>query len=202
MHSMTVAGHSFGALLALHWAARRTDVEEVVCWSASLYADADEADRHIATLGLVDRTYGRQAGAARIACGWMCRYRPIAQWIAVALEPRWPVPVTRMAVRHCWASYIGALNGAIRAGGWAEPLRVLDAGGIPILLADGAVDPLVVTGRAAELAARYANVTSVLHATAGHQLPITHPIWCADRLTTPRRHEVGLKPSCPIPPAR
>ena len=180
---ITVAGHSFGALLALHWAARRSDVERVVCWSASLYADGAEADRHIATLGLVDRTYGAGGGVARAACGWMCRYRPIAQWIAVAAEPRFPVLVARMAMRHCWGSYLGALNGVIRAGAWEPPLRALHAAGVPVLLADGACDPLVVAGRASELAARYDNVATALHPTAGHQLPITHPTWCADHLT-------------------
>ncbi len=180
---ITVGGHSLGALLALHWAAGRTDVEQVVCFSASLYADGGEADRHIAALGLVDRTYGAGGPVARVACGAMCRHRPIAEWIAVAAEPRFPVLVTRMAMRHCWGSYAGALNGVIRTGGWEAPLSALHAAGVAVLLADGVCDPLVVDGRASELAARYDNIATALHPTAGHQLPITHPAWCADRLT-------------------
>ena len=38
--ALTLAGHSFGALLALHWAARRHDVERVVCFCTPLYRDA------------------------------------------------------------------------------------------------------------------------------------------------------------------
>lgn len=48
---MTVAGNSFGALLTLHWAARRSDVERVVCVSAPVYAGTEEADVRIAYSG-------------------------------------------------------------------------------------------------------------------------------------------------------
>jgi pimeloyl-ACP methyl ester carboxylesterase len=86
-------------------------------------------------------------------------------------------------MRHCWGSYLAALYGVIRAGGWEAPLRALHADGIPVLLADGACDPLMVKERASELAACYDNVATAVHPTAGHQLPITHPTWCADRFT-------------------
>ncbi len=190
---LTVAGHSLGAVLALHWAARRTDVQSVVCFSAPLYAGADEADERIAAIGVMERIFAPQGAVSRAVCGWMCRHRAIAQWIAVALQPQWPVAIARMAVRHSWASYLGALNGVIRHGGWETSLRALDAAHVPVLLADGAGDPVGVPARASELAARYRNVTAVTHPTARHELPITHPNWCVHRLTSPRHDKpVGV----------
>ena len=106
----------------------------------------------------------------------------------VAVEPQWPVAITRMAVRHSWASYTGAMNGVIRHGGWQTPLAMLEAAGVPVLLADGADDPVPVPGRIDDVAGSYGNVTAATHATAGHQLPITHPSWCVNRLTEPGEH--------------
>lgn len=90
--------------------------------------------------------------------------------------------VTRMAVRHSWASYTGAKNGVIRHGGSATPLAALETARVPVLLADGAHDPVPVPGRAAEVAARYRKRQVATHLTAGHQLPITHPSWCVNLL--------------------
>jgi len=180
---MTIAGHSFGALLALHWAARRAEAERVVCFSAPLYRGAREADARMAAMGPIERLYAPQGLVPRTLSGCMSRYGALAQWIVVAFEPRWPVAVTRMVVRHSWASYTGAMNGAIRHGGWEQPLGTLESRGVPVLLAGGARDLAPVPGRAGEVAAGHANVTSATHATAGHQLPMTHPGWCAERLT-------------------
>lgn len=183
--ALTVAGHSLGGLLALHWAARRPDVEAVACFSTPLYGDALEADERIRAMGRIERLFGAQGPVARTLCGWMCRHRTIAQWVAVALEPRFPVAITRMAVRHSWASYVGAMNSVIRHGGWQAPLAALEAAAVPVLLADGARDPVPVPGRAGELALRHRNVTVATHPGAGHQLPLSNPRWCADRLAQP-----------------
>jgi len=181
--ALTVAGHSFGALLALHWAARRSDVERVVCFSAPLYVDAEEADERIAAMGRMEQLFAPQGRVSRATCGWMCRHREVAQWIAVALEPQWPMAIARKAVRHTWASYRGAMNGVIRSGGWQTPLIALDSANVAVLLADGAHDPVQAPSRASELASRYRNVTTVTNPTARHQLPITHPRWCLNELT-------------------
>ncbi len=179
---LIIAGHSFGALLAMHWAAARSDVSRVVCFSTPLYRDAREADERIRTMGRVERLFGTQGAVPRALCGWMCRHRAAAEWAAVALEPRFPVTITRMAVHHSWASYVGAMNSVIRHGGWDASLAELDAAGIPVLLADGDRDPVPFPGRARELATRHRNVTIATYHGAGHQLPITHPSWCARAL--------------------
>jgi pimeloyl-ACP methyl ester carboxylesterase len=187
--ALTVAGHSFGALLALHWAARRSDVERVVCFSAPLYVDAEEADERIAAMGRMEQLFAPQGRASRAMCGWMCRHRELAEWIAVALEPQWPLAIARKAVRHSWASYVGAMNGVIRSGGWQTALITLQSANVNVLLADGAHDPVQAPSRASELATRYRNVMTVSNPTARHQLPITHPRWCVNQLT--RTHATG-----------
>jgi len=182
---MTIAGHSFGALLALHWASGRSEATRAVCFSTPLYRGAGEADARMAAMGPIERLYASQGIVPRALSGSMNRFGAIAQWVAVAFEPRWPMAVTRMVVRHSWASYTGAMNGVIRHGGWEGPLRSLENRGVPVLLADGARDPVPVPGRAVELAASHVTVTVDTHATAGHQLPMTHPGWCVERLTRP-----------------
>ena len=182
---LTVAGHSLGGLLALHWAARRSDVERVVCFSTPLYLDASEADARISAMGGVERLYATQGPLPRALSGLMSRRRALAQWVVAAIEPRWPVAITRMAVHHTWASYLGAMNGVIRDSSWQAALGALEAAGIPVLLADGAGDRAPVPGRAAELAQRHTNVAAEIHPGAGHQLPITHPQWCVDRIAMP-----------------
>ena len=183
---LTIAGHSLGALLAVHWAASRCDVDRVVCFSTPLYVDDHEASVRIRALGRIERLFATQGPAPKAICEWMCRHRLGAQWVAAALEPRWPVAITRMAVRHSWASYVGAMNDVICRGGWEAPLAALEAAGTSVLLADGVADPVPVPGRAEDLAMRHRNVMVATHPAAGHQLPITHPAWCLALLTRRR----------------
>lgn len=178
--ALTVVGHSLGALLALHWAARRSDVAGVVCFCAPLYVDADEADERIGAMGSMERLFALEGPTSSAMCGWMCRHRGIAQWVAVALEPQLPVAIARMAVRHSWASYLGAMNGVIRHSMWETSLVALQAANVPVLLAEGHADPVPVPGRASELAGRHSNIATATHASADHLLPITHPTWCVE----------------------
>ncbi len=180
---LTVVGHSLGGLLALHWASRRSDVERVLCFCAPLYHSPVEADARIQGMGWMERVFALEGPVAKATCAWMCRHRGTAQWVSVAIEPQWPVPIARMGVRHTWPSYLAAMNGVIRHGGWESALQDLETGGVPVLLANGAQDPVPVPGRAAELAARHANIEAVQHPTADHELPISHPVWCVGAVT-------------------
>ena len=179
---LTVAGHSMGAVLALHWAAQRRDVRRVVLFCAPLYVDRDEAIRHVQAMGLLERLFAFESPLAARTCALMCKYRHLAQWMAVAISPQWPVPLARQGVLHTWPAYLGAMNGIIQGPGWLEALAALDARHVPIVLADGARDPVPVAGRARTLANRFPSVTMRLHESAGHDLPVAYPQWCADLL--------------------
>ncbi len=177
---LTLVGHSLGALLALHWAARRTQVEKVVALCAPLYASAAEADERIRGMGWLERLFALEGPAATTMCAWMCRHRSAAAWLMVVLEPQWPVTIARYGVRHTWSSYLGAMNGVIRRGGWEAALQRLEVRGVPVLLTEGARDPVPVPGRSAGLANAHSNVRVFTHPSADHELPITDPAWCLE----------------------
>lgn len=177
---VTLVGHSLGGLLALYWAARRERVEKVVVFCGPLYEDSAEADERIREMGWMERLFALEGPIAVGMCAWMCRHRSLAQGLTVALEPHWPVRIARCGVRHTWSSYLGAMNGVIRHGGWRAALAALEDAQVPVVLAEGAGDPVPVPGRSAALAAEHANVRAVTHPTADHELPITHPAWCVE----------------------
>lgn len=174
---LTIVGHSMGALLALHWAARRPETVRVVVFGAPLYDDEDEARRHISGLGSLEKYFAMETPLAEWTCALMCRYRGVFQWISVAISPQWPVRLARQGVLHTWPSYLGGMNAIILAGGWERALTRLDDRGVEVVVAEGSRDPVVVTGRSRQLAARFAHVSAVHHRGAGHDLPVVDPAW-------------------------
>jgi pimeloyl-ACP methyl ester carboxylesterase len=174
---LTVVGHSMGTLVALHWAARRPETARVVTFCAPLYDDRQEAERHIAHLGPLERFFGLHTTLAERTCALMCKYRTTAQWLWTAVSPQWPVRLARHGVLHTWPAYLGGMEGLIIRGGWQQAISQLDDRGVPVHLADGAQDPIPVAGRAARLAATFRCVETVVHPSAGHDLPASYPQW-------------------------
>lgn len=174
---LTIVGHSMGTLLALHWAARRHETVRAVAFCAPLYADEDEAHRHISALGTLEEFFAMETPLAKATCTLMCRYRSTFQWVSVALSPQWPVHLARQGVLHSWSSYLGGMKGLIVHGGWEQALEQLDKRGVEVVLAEGRSDPVPVEGRSRELADRLSCVTAALHPTAGHDLPVSHADW-------------------------
>jgi len=176
---LTVVGHSMGAVLALHWAARRERVCRVVAFCAPLYRDEEEARAHIGALGFLERLFALESPLARRTCALMCEHRGLAQWVAVAISPQLPVRLARHGVLHTWSAYLGGMNDIILHAGWQDALARLDTRGVPVVLAEGAVDPVPVVGRSRELQRRFRCVARASHPEAGHDLPVPYPDWSA-----------------------
>jgi pimeloyl-ACP methyl ester carboxylesterase len=178
--SLVVVGHSMGGPLALRFAARHRDqVRTVVTLCAALYRDSAEAGSRIALMGPLEAVLIGDGRLPEVVCAWMCRHRITAGWVAVAMRPDLPIPVSRSAVRHTWDSYRGALDGLLRAPGWEPALDQLAAAGVPVVLVEGGVDQVPMSGRAAALANALASVRYVRRRDATHLLPLTDGEWCA-----------------------
>ncbi len=181
--ALTVVGHSMGAVLGLHWAARRSaDVRGVVALSAPLYLSSGEGLEHIRGLGRLEATMALDTALSRHTCALMCHYRRTAGWVAAAIKPSLPVHLARRGVLHTWPAYQAAMADIVLASPWQPALQRLAVAGVPVLFGAGRRDPVPVRDRAEELAAHYTNVTAEEHPWAGHDLPLVDPAWCLDLL--------------------
>ncbi len=175
---LTVVGHSMGAVLALHWAARhRARVERVVALSAPLYESVEEGRSRVRGMGMLEAAMALDTPVSRATCAWMCRNRVAASWVATALKPRLPVRIARRGVLHTWPAYLSAMEDVVLGSPWAAALSDLAGAEVPVLLANGARDRVPVPGRALRLASRHPVVSCATHPSAGHDLPLTDPVW-------------------------
>lgn len=180
---LTVAGHSMGGTLALHWAARRLpQTVRVVTWSAPLYRSREEALRCIGTVGPLEALVARGGVAPRLLCTYGCARRPVSGWVAAALRPQVPVTVARAGVEHTWHGYQAAMRSLVLDPTWPQALAALSTAGVPVTLATGRRDRYPAPERAAELAGIHCSVEAVWHPSAAHDLPLSVPSWCADQL--------------------
>ena len=181
---LIVAGHSMGALLALHWAAHQPQVRRVVTFNAPLYRTSDEADHHIRAMGVLEGLFALETPLARWTCAWMCEHRDAAQWISVAISPQWPIPLARLGVGHTWPAYLGGMNAIIRSPSWRSALQRLVDRGVPVCMVNGARDAVPVPGLVDQLADEVPAIETRTHPQAGHDLPITYATWCARLLAS------------------
>ena len=80
---------------------------------------------------------------------------------------------------HTWDSYRGALDGLLRAPDWEPALDQLAVAGVRVVLVEGGVDQVPVSGQAAALASANPSVRYVRRRDATHMLPLTDGEWCA-----------------------
>lgn len=180
---LVIAGHSMGAVLALHWASRRpAQVQSVIAMSAPLYFSTSEGLAHVRGLGRLESWMALDTPVARATCTWMCRHRLTASWVAAGLKPHLPIPLSRRGVLHTWPAYLATMKQVVLHSGWHTAMSALAAAGVPVIFAAGDRDPVPVRGRAATLAEEFPAVTVVAHPTADHDLPLAEPVWCRQLL--------------------
>jgi hypothetical protein len=61
-------------------------------------------------MGFWVRHFAMKTALAEKLCGWMCRNRRLAAWLAVMIRSDLPVPVAQDGVQHTWRSYSQTLE--------------------------------------------------------------------------------------------
>lgn len=176
-----VGGHSFGGVLALHWAARRaTQTDAVVTWGAPLFRNEAEGRAQLKKMGMLERLFARDSSFAKKSCELMCAHRKLAGMLAVALSPDLPLPVSKRVVLHTWPAYRGAV--AVLFSEWRNALRTLAEHQVPLTLVAGTEDDSQPPGLNEQLARAYSNVRAVQIRSATHIVALTHGEACAQEL--------------------
>lgn len=188
---LTFAGHSFGAILALHLAERRSSqADRVVMWSPPIASDPARAKAAIRRMGLFERLFALEGPLSRTACQWMCRHRRAAALLALIMNPTVPAELSLGSVRHTWPAYRDSMNSIVLDQRWEVAMRHLCDAQIPVVVAAGDHDDVSDDGFNRTLGRRHSNVTvRTPPPGAGHLLPITHADWCVAQLYSCRdRH--------------
>jgi pimeloyl-ACP methyl ester carboxylesterase len=176
-----------GGLLAWHWAARRaSQIDAVVTWCTPLFRSRGEARRRLNDKAPGLAWIGLPGAVSRTICTQLCTRRPrLTQWLYVLVYPLVPVPLARQLTQHTWASYAPAMTQILLdARRWRESLRTLGQAGVPVVHVSGARDVLAPPNVVTELGEDGEALTTVVHPTGDHLLPLDHPQWCVDVLST------------------
>jgi len=180
---LTIGAHSMGSALALRWAARHPgSVERIVCWGAPIH-QSPEAARSELSGNMMVRLFALDTAAARAACAASCRHRTAAGWLAAALEPKLPVPLTRAASLHTWPAYHDAMVGLVIETDWDRLIDELVEAGIGIRLVWGSDDAVGDRDHADAITRPRAGAEMTIVPGADHHLPLSHPFVCLDDLT-------------------
>ncbi len=172
-----VAGHSFGALVALALARHHPRlVGALLLVSPPVYRSAAEA--RTATrraLTWTERTFCTDTPSSRRLCRAMCMRRPwLARRVATTYRPELPTAVALDGVRHTWESYSQSYAELVEAR--ARPEWLVEAG-VPVRLLTGSTDPLPDLGLLEELAG-HPRVALEVVAGGDHLVPLSHPGRC------------------------
>lgn len=180
---VVLGAHSMGASIALQWAANNpVRVRRVVCMGAPLWPSAPAARRAIAGTGLMARVFVLNQRIAHQICRINCSQRVLSGWVAVALAPKWPVPIARQASLHTWDSYHRAFTDHVLATDWEGLLKELNDHEVKVLLMWGSEDLVGDPSYAERVTADLRNVSIEMVEGTDHTLPASRPDLLADRL--------------------
>ncbi len=163
-------------------------VDAVVTWCTPLFRSRDEVRRGSTTRRPGWRGSGCRA-VSRTICTQLCTRRPwLTQWLYVLTYPRVPVPLGRQLTQHTWTSYAPAMTQIVLDDRrWRESPHTLGQAGVPVVHANGARDVLAPPRVVPELGQDAQALSTLVHPTADHLLPLDHPEWCVELLTATLR---------------
>lgn len=124
--NVTIVAHSFGAVVAAHYAARFPDqVSKLYLLGAPVYANEKEARERIRAMSPLAAMFSLRPFLARETCLLMGSTRPLLRRVMPRLMPDVPAAVAEDAVLHTWPSFRGAMQNILLAHPIAEPLRTI-----------------------------------------------------------------------------
>ena len=175
-----VAGHSTGCLVALHLVHERPDlVGGVIAFAPPLYESRQQAEQHIASLGVMARMLSLDTRTAHTVCRWVCDHRAFAGRASVLFRPDLPAPIARDGVQHTWASYSETLEQVILS---ADAVRVVEAASVPVRFVIGEDDPVPDREVLERLARQNDQVSLTVWPDCDHNLLLTELDLAVDEL--------------------
>lgn len=185
---LVLVGHSTGCVLTLELAKRRR-TRAVVQFAPVVYRSAEEAHRYLSMMGFWVRHFAMKTALAEKLCGWMCRNRRLAAWLAVMIRPDLPALVARDGVQHTWRSYSQTLEQVVIHGRAIERAEARPA---PLSLVAGDNDMAMARETLAWL--DMAGHCELHVVPGGHDLPLRNTAYClqliAEQLSYPSREVI------------
>ncbi|HEV7242049.1 MAG TPA: alpha/beta hydrolase [Thermoanaerobaculia bacterium] len=148
--NVTIVAHSFGTIVAAHYAARfPADIRRMVLLGTPVYDNEEEGRQRIWDMSPLAAMFSLRPILAREACLLMGAARPLFRWAMPRLMHDVPPAVAEDAVLHSWPSIRGAINNILLARPIARPLQSV---GRKTTLVHGTRDTITPLPRIRELA--------------------------------------------------
>jgi pimeloyl-ACP methyl ester carboxylesterase len=123
---VTLVGHSFGALLAAHYAARYPAVvDRLYLLGTPVFDDQQEALRHIRAMSHTGGLFSINPTVARESCKLHEAFGPLLARVVPRLTKDLPPALVRGAMLHTWQSFDGTLRHVVLSRPIAIPLARL-----------------------------------------------------------------------------
>jgi len=124
--NVTIVAHSFGTIVAAHYAARfPNEIKRLYLLGTPVYDSEEEARRRIWDMSPLAAMFSLRPILAREACLMMGAARPVFRWAMPRLMRDVPPAVAEDAVLHSWPSIRGAINNILLTRPIARPLRAI-----------------------------------------------------------------------------
>ncbi|HVS33623.1 MAG TPA: alpha/beta hydrolase [Thermoanaerobaculia bacterium] len=137
---VTIVAHSFGTILAAHYAARFPDeVDRLYLLGTPLFRNSEEARARMRTMSTLAALFSRSRTLAMGACILQDALGPIARFVAPLVARQTPRPVAEDATLHFWPALDGSVRNVILSRPIEVPLAVV---GQKVTFIHGRRDPI------------------------------------------------------------
>ena len=147
---VTLVGHSFGAILAAHYAARfPADIERVVLLGTPIFRSPAEGRARIRAMSSTAGLFSLNRTVARASCKFHEAFGPLLMRLLPRIDHHLPPAVLAEGMLHTWQAFDGSLRHVVLASPIEIPLRQI---GSLVTLVHGRHDPITALERVREVA--------------------------------------------------